>query len=259
MLGPVWIRGREAASSRMRPTAIIAVVLAVGIVGAGAYAAIPDTPGGTIHVCYDPEDAVRDKSGAKLRIIDKARNPDDCDDDEVELTFNAAGPQGDRPGRACRTCGASTSTSPRSSARRCPPGTPTMRGPSTAERAARSSPVARTSRRRSTRPARTRRRSTSPARSTRGAGACGSATSASRRSMTTRRSCAPTRRGRRSRNRPGRGAPERAEAADPEPDRSALGARLRPCPRAVRRHRSARTRGSARLGSASYSCRKVRP
>ena len=79
----------------MRPTAIIAVVLAVGIVGAGAYAAIPDTPGGTIHVCYDPVDAVRDKSGATLRIIDKARNPDDCDDDEVELTFNQQGPQGE--------------------------------------------------------------------------------------------------------------------------------------------------------------------
>jgi hypothetical protein len=78
----------------MRPAGIAAIALALGVVGGGAYAAIPDTPGGTIHVCYDPVDAQRDKSGAKLGIIDKARNPDDCDDDDVELTFNAQGPQG---------------------------------------------------------------------------------------------------------------------------------------------------------------------
>jgi len=78
----------------MRPTGIAAILLALGVVGGGAYAAIPDAPGGTIHVCYDPVDAQRDKSGAKLGIIDKARNPDDCDDDDVELTFNAQGVAG---------------------------------------------------------------------------------------------------------------------------------------------------------------------
>jgi hypothetical protein len=76
----------------MRPAGVAAIVLALGIVGGGAYAAIPDTPGGTIHVCYEPEDAREDEGGAKLGIIDKARNPKDCDDDEVELTLNAQGP-----------------------------------------------------------------------------------------------------------------------------------------------------------------------
>lgn len=78
----------------MRPAGVAAVLLALGVVGGGAYAAIPDTPGGLIHVCYDPVDAQRDKSGAKLGIIDKARNPDDCDNDDVELTFNAQGVPG---------------------------------------------------------------------------------------------------------------------------------------------------------------------
>ena len=90
MQRPVWSRG-EKGGSRVRPAGIAAIVLALGIVGGGAYAAIPDTPGGTIHVCYDPEDAREDEGGAELGIIDKARNPEDCDDDEVELTFNAQG------------------------------------------------------------------------------------------------------------------------------------------------------------------------
>jgi hypothetical protein len=82
------------ASARLRPAGVAAVVLAVGVVGGGAYAAIPDDPGGTIHVCYDPADANRDASGAKLGIIDKARNPRGCDSDDVELTFNQTGPTG---------------------------------------------------------------------------------------------------------------------------------------------------------------------
>jgi hypothetical protein len=72
--------------------ALLALVLAAA---GGAYAAIPDTPGGTIHVCYDPADANRDASGAKLGIIDKARNPRGCDSDDVELTLNQKGPKGD--------------------------------------------------------------------------------------------------------------------------------------------------------------------
>lgn len=94
MLRPVRSRGRGAGRSLTRPAGLAAVVLAVGVVGGGAYAAIPDTPGGTIHVCYEPEDAREDEGGAKLGIIDKARNPKDCDDDEVELTFNAQGVPG---------------------------------------------------------------------------------------------------------------------------------------------------------------------
>jgi len=83
----------------MRPAGIAAIVLALGVVGGGAYAAIPDTPGGLIHVCYDPGDARGDESGADLGIIDKARNPEDCDDDDVELTFNQSGSPG-APGPA---------------------------------------------------------------------------------------------------------------------------------------------------------------
>ena len=98
MQRPGWSRRREAGGSRITPIGIAAIVLAVGVVGGGAYAAIPDTPGGTIHVCYDAEDAREDESGAELGIIDKARNPEDCDDDDVELTFN----QRDRPARPAR-------------------------------------------------------------------------------------------------------------------------------------------------------------
>ena len=55
----------------------------------------PGHPGGTIHVCYDPGDARGDESGAKLGIIDKARNPRGCDSEDVELTLYRKGPKGD--------------------------------------------------------------------------------------------------------------------------------------------------------------------
>ena len=161
MQRPAWSRRRLAGLIRMRPTGIAAVVLALGIVGAGAYAAIPDTPGGTIHVLLRPGwTPIGTRAGPSCGIIDKARNPRGCDsrrrraDAQPARADGATGPAGPtgatgpvgpagptggtgprgrrwpvrrasrvrRARPACRTCGASTSTSPRSSASRCPPG-----------------------------------------------------------------------------------------------------------------------------------------
>jgi hypothetical protein len=91
--------GRDAAAARRRirlsPSMLVAISALVLAAAGGAAAAIPDTPGGTVHVCYDPADANRDASGARLGIIDKARNPRGCDSDEVELTLNQKGVKGD--------------------------------------------------------------------------------------------------------------------------------------------------------------------
>jgi len=84
----------RAFATRVGPVGVAAGVIALGVVGVGAYAAIPDTPGGKIHVCYDRSDAERDPSGAELGIIDKARNARGCDSDDVELVFNQSGPAG---------------------------------------------------------------------------------------------------------------------------------------------------------------------
>lgn len=72
------------------PIALAALVLSAA---GGAAAAIPDSPGGEIHVCYDAALAAK-QSGAKLSIIDKAVNPEGCDRKDTELTFNQRGPQG---------------------------------------------------------------------------------------------------------------------------------------------------------------------
>ena len=77
------------------PSMIVALLALVLAAAGGAAAAIPDSPGGLIHVCYDTSDAVSDEGGADLSIIDKARNREDCDDDETELTFSQKGPKGD--------------------------------------------------------------------------------------------------------------------------------------------------------------------
>ena len=68
----------RAAPARARrgtsPSMIVALTALVLAAAGGAMAAIPDTPGGLIHVCYDTSDAVRDEGGADLGIIDKLRN-----------------------------------------------------------------------------------------------------------------------------------------------------------------------------------------
>jgi hypothetical protein len=73
------------------PIALTALVLSAA---GGAVAAIPDSPGEEIHVCYDAAAAIKHKSGAELSIIDKAANQEGCDRKETELTFNQRGPQG---------------------------------------------------------------------------------------------------------------------------------------------------------------------
>jgi hypothetical protein len=73
------------------PIALAALVLSAA---GGAAAAIPDAPGGEIHVCYDAALAAKHQSGAKLSIIDKAVNPEGCGRKDTELTFNQRGPQG---------------------------------------------------------------------------------------------------------------------------------------------------------------------
>lgn len=74
------------------PIAIAALVLAAT---GGAVAAIPDATTGAVYVCYDRDDARDDRGGADLGIIDKAVNPRDCKDDEVELALNQKGPKGE--------------------------------------------------------------------------------------------------------------------------------------------------------------------
>ena len=91
--GGRWLRRRLHRPSVGTLLGLTALVVSLGGV---AFAAIPDSPGGLIHVCYDRSDAVGDESGAKLGIIDKARNSRGCDSDDTELTFNQTGPKGDR-------------------------------------------------------------------------------------------------------------------------------------------------------------------
>lgn len=55
----------------------------------------PIATSGAVYVCYDRDDARDDRGGADLGIIDKAVNPRDCQDDEVELALNQKGPKGD--------------------------------------------------------------------------------------------------------------------------------------------------------------------
>jgi len=88
-------RGLRRRLPKTSPSMLVALLALVLAAAGGAMAAIPDSPGGLIHVCYDTSDAVSDEGGARLGIIDKVRNKEDCDDDETELTFSQKGPKGD--------------------------------------------------------------------------------------------------------------------------------------------------------------------
>ena len=61
---------------RRSPAAPVALPALVLSAAGGAAAAIPDSPGGEIHACYDAAPAAKHRSGAKLSIIDKAVNPE---------------------------------------------------------------------------------------------------------------------------------------------------------------------------------------
>src|SRR6266545_2596098 len=68
-----------------------ALVVALAVGGAVAYASIPDA-GGSIHSCFKPTDATK-VGGAALSVID-SENGGACKAGDTALTFNQQGPTG---------------------------------------------------------------------------------------------------------------------------------------------------------------------
>jgi len=86
-----WGRLRALRAGRVLSAAAVLVVAGGVAVATGA---IPSSGTGTVHLCYDRPDAIGDRGGAKLMIIDKQLNSKGCDSDETELVLNTNGSPG---------------------------------------------------------------------------------------------------------------------------------------------------------------------